>query len=577
MKKDLSESHRFAKLWNAARTILSNYDLERLLGKSIKEIRQDADNYEAQRKEHPELPELIWRREETGQPIPVPARALKQLDHFKIDRKLLEKAPGLVITSAQFGAPIHQDFWATLKTYSAYRDFPLVVLPIKYGPIHFINGHYTSSFPKELIGHLLFEDMILSNDMLKLNTMRMRPTLEKFLTKKVMELGGHRSQIYAAPMVELLHSTRLTHDYPKAVMTTGAVSMPNYGIDKLGQSDRTGEIATAFHTHAAVVVEFDNDQFHFRQLYADREGKFYDIDPIHGGARWFTPDGHEHRPDAVEGLVCGDWHTGKTCEVVKKTTFGKGSMTDVLKPSNVVLHDFIDGDSVSHYEEYQASRRGWKAPKMFDSMEEELKNGVKEMNWIQSQVPYAKIHMVASNHPEFLTEYVEKQKYVKDNINLTFGSRMHVAMVDDMIAKNPKKVEAIASDPVILYFRQHCPGINTLERIDELYIGKVPTACQFHGDLGVRGGNTRSTEEYCSYGINVTLGHNHSGTIIRSVMRVGTSTPRVQFYVKGSDTQWTNTHGPIFENGQRMLLNIVNGKWHGYKTKRKSSPKKKAA
>jgi hypothetical protein len=576
MKKDLSSFLGLAKVWNAARSYVSNYDLERTLGKSIKKIRTDVDAYHEAQQDHPELPDLIHRRLETGQPIPVPASALRQLDHFRMDRTVLQQAPGVVVTSAQFGATIHKDFWKALKVYAEYRGFPLAVLPIKYGPVHFINGHYTSTFPKELEGHVVFEDVMLGKDQIQLNVMRMRPTLGRFLTDEVCEIGGMISQVFAAPNVELEHRTLVDegNPYPKACMTTGAVSIPNYSMDKLGQQDRAGELATARHQHAATVIEFDGNVFHFRQLMADEKGNFYDIDPINGGARWFTSKGHEHRPDAVEALVCGDWHTGKTCPVVRKTTFGPGSMAEALRPKNVVLHDFIDGDSVSHYEEKQASRRAWKAQQMFDSMEEELKNGVVEVNWIQSCVPSAKIHLVASNHPEFLTEYVEKLKWAKDNINLKFGAIMFSWMVGDLFEKNPKKVEAVASDPVILYFRKHAPHINTMERTDKLLLGKIPSLLSMHGDIGPRGAPTRSIKEFAKYNINVTLGHNHTGTILGRVWRVGTSTPRMQFYVTTPNTQWTNTHGPVFENGQRMLLNIIKGKWHGYNVK---PSKKKAA
>lgn len=86
-----------------------------------------------------------------------------------------------------------------------------------------------------------------------------------------------------------------------------------------------------------------------------------------------------------------------------------------------------------------------------------------------------------------------------------------------------------------------------------------------HGDIGVRGAPTRSLKEFRKMNQSIILGHNHTGTIWGPIWRVGTSTPRMQFYVTTPSTQWTNTHCPIFDNGQRMLLNIVNGRWNGYR------------
>jgi hypothetical protein len=59
------------------------------------------------------------------------------------------------------------------------------------------------------------------------------------------------------------------------------------------------------------------------------------------------------------------------------------------------------------------------------------------------------------------------------------------------------------------------------------------------------------------------LGHNHSATIYMSIVRVGTSTKLMKHYIDGPATNWTNTHGFVFDNGQVMLVNIINGRWYG--------------
>jgi hypothetical protein len=567
MSEDLSTYLKFAKIWNAHRTYPVIHDLENALDMPMKKIRRFVDKYNQMREKHPKLPELIWRREATGQAIPVPPGALKQLEPFRMDLERLKNAEGFVVTSAQFGANLHKQFWGALQVYAEYRDFPLVVMPIKYGPIQYINGRFTSTFPNELKGHLIFEDVILGNGSLQLNVARMRPTLDRFLTDKICEKGGNTSQIFAAPAMELEHRPRPNHAYPKACMTTGAATIPSYVMDKLGQQDRTAELATDAHTYAAIVVEFDGKAFHFRQLIADKKGQFYDIDPIHGGARWFTHKGHEHRPNAVEGLVLGDWHTGKTCPKIRAKTFGKGGMVDTLQPDNIVLHDFVDGDSVSHYEAYQAHRRAWKGPKQYDSMELELIRATDELHWMQKQAPNSKLHVVASNHPEFISKYIDEMKWTKDDINLAFGARMFSLMVGDLEQRNPRKVDAIACDPVVMYLRKFCPDVNVMNRTDKLLLGNKTVMCSMHGDIGPMGVPSRGLVAFRKMNISLTFGHNHTGTIWGNLWRVGVSTPRTQFYVTTPSTAWTNTHGPIFDNGQRMLLNIVNGRWHGQHAK----------
>ncbi len=562
----------FSKVWNDARSYPAKYDLEREFKSKIRSIQKRAQRYRRYRQEHPEsmLPELIWRKSVTGGMIAVPQAVIRQLDPFRINTKLFKNTKGVVVTSAQFGAPLNEWFWKSLNRYAEHHDYPLVVMPIKYGPVKTKHQEgvrrLTSMFPEELKEHVIFEDVQFHHGALNFNTARMRPTLTRFLTDQVCDMGGQTSQVFAAPKLELEHRPRIGHSLPKAIMTTGAVTYPNYAVDNLGQQDRTGEVAVAEHTFAAVVIEFTKRGFHFRQLLANKRGEFYDIDHKSGGALLFTPKGAEHRPDDIEAVVLGDWHTGKTCPKVRKATFGKGGLIQTLNPKHIVIHDFVDCDSVSHWEQKQSARRAFKAPLRWDSLEEELNAAVKELKWMHTRTE-AMLHIIASNHNEYVTEYIETMCWVKDNANLDIGARLYTVMVEDLKRRLPQKVEAKPIDPVVWWFRKHAPFAKSYERQDAFVLpegmGRKGILCSLHGDKGIRGGRTRSTNEFRKINQRTTLGHNHSAIILGPVWRVGTSTPRMQFYVEVPETNWTNTHQTIFKNGQRQLISIVDGEWHG--------------
>ncbi len=571
--KNVARLLAFSKIWNDIKSYPTNYDLERKLEKKIGNIRAQARRYQACRLAHPgrHLPELVLRRLTSGSIIAVPPGVLSQLDPFRINIDKLRKAKTIVVTSHQFGANLNPWHWASLNHYAEARGAMLVVMPIKYGPIKTVYQQetharmLTSTFPDELRRRMLFEDLELCGGELMLNVTRLRPTLERFLTDPICEMGGMASQIFAAPVIELEHRPRIGRDYPKAIMTTGACHYPNYMVDNLGQQDRAAEVATEAHTFAAVVVEMDGNTFHFRHLHADKRGRFYDINPKKGGADYFTPEGVEHRPDDVEGLVCGDWHTGKTDPPVRRSTFGPGSMTALLKPNHVVLHDFIDCDSVSPYEKRQGSRRGYKGPLQQDSLEGELNGGIVELKWMRRRTD-AQLHVVASNHNEYVTEYIEGMYWKYDDANLAIGSRLFNVMVEDLNRRRPKKADAKAIDPVVWWLRTHAPFVHAHERQDELLLpkgAKNPILCSMHGDKGPRGSETRSTKAFRKMNMRVILGHNHSALIFGPVCRVGTSTPRRQFYVTAPATDWTNTHALIFRNGQRMLIHFIRGRWYG--------------
>ena len=127
--------------------------------------------------------------------------------------------------------------WNALTQYSQATGFPIAVLPIKYGTLQTWHEEKSgevklaSSFPEALKGHLILEDVTLCKGELQLNTVRMRPTLVRFLTDDICELGGEASQIMAAPVIELERRPQARRRVAKAIMTTGAVTHPNYKRD----------------------------------------------------------------------------------------------------------------------------------------------------------------------------------------------------------------------------------------------------------------------------------------------------------------------------------------------------------
>jgi hypothetical protein len=220
--KLVATHRRFANIWNDARAYPAKYDLERALDGKFASLQSRARQYTKFRIDNPKLglPELIWRQAVTGGMIAVPEGVIHQLDEFRADPNLLRALSkgeyrGVVLTGYQFGASLNRWFWKSLNEYSKHHKFPLLVLPIKYGPVKTAfqretnNRILTSTFPNEMKGHMIFENLRLFRGELELNVIRMRPTLETFLTPSVCQSGGMRSQIFAAPKLELKHQMRI--------------------------------------------------------------------------------------------------------------------------------------------------------------------------------------------------------------------------------------------------------------------------------------------------------------------------------------------------------------------------------
>jgi hypothetical protein len=80
-----------------------------------------------------------------------------------------------------------------------------------------------------------------------------------------------------------------------------------------------------------------------------------------------------------------------------------------------------------------------------------------------------------------------------------------------------------------------------------------------HGHEGPNGarGNIKS---FSRIGVKSMVGHSHTPGICEGCYQVGTST-RLRLEYNSGPSSWMNTHGVIYANGKRTLINIINGKW----------------
>lgn len=531
----------------------------------------------------------VFRDRRSGDIILTNEEERRRMREFAIDPGVFRDAKGIVVTAAQFNGVLQRPAYEALERYAAYRGFLLVVMPIKYGPIRVdAEGNIIGAFPEELRGKMIMDSVNPIPD-LCLNPLRMRPTLSTFLTDMVAAVGDEVSQVFGAPVFELRHLPRIGRcagdRYPKAVMTTGAVTQPNYRRDNLGQQDRTAELAEEAHSYGAVVAEFSSDRklFQFRQLICGKRGRFYDI--CHEGILAVSSSQvRKLKPGkAVSAVFLGDEHVGQTDRAVEKATFGRDGLVPTLRPKTLVVSDYFDGHSVNPFDRETKKGNGHlpmrflKRKKSWDSLENEAKQGAKILLDRLDRFPFMEIYMVPANHHEFLDRYVLDGAWLQDPTNAEVGAKLFLAWID-AVKKATKRNKIPFFDPLEhllrcqmgrLIARKKFPK-NLLDRVRFFHrqeavllprdVAPKKRILIMHGDVGPTG-PTRSIKVFRKYGKRVLLGHNHSATIQGGIWRVGVSTPRVLPYHNGPATNWTNTHAVIFENGQRMLVNIIHGDW----------------
>lgn len=348
------------------------------------------------------------------------------------------------------------------------------------------------------------------------------------------------SLIFASPKQRWRYIPHSNSKMPKALITTGAVTMPNYatGQDVSAERRRLGAIARRDHEFGAILVEtVNNKSYHWRNLMIQRNGKFTDMGVEYNGQKK-----REVRPLA---MVCGDWHTGYSDKKVRKATL---EMIAEAEPEVVILHDFFNGHSVSHHMQkqliYQMIREG--ADKGNLSLEAELDLCRKELWKIAEAVGEGRIVLPESNHLEFLDRYLDEGRFVKDPLNARIALRLASAYAD---GQNP--VEA----------GMHMMGampenVRFLTRWDDFKVQSYQLGN--HGDTGIAGGRGNIKSKENDFGKSIT-GHVHKSEKLRQTFTVGSILPFNTFYIKGNPVAWTHSHAFVYPTGVQML-NIINGK-----------------
>ncbi len=587
--KKVRQFAKFARVWNNKK-LTSGHDLieamkhelgEMLTLKGIDRLRSKYDSY---RKKNPEferqLVRLSRRHPTTGRIVPMHPAALEQIERFRVSRKQLRQAKGLVVMSAQIGA----SFIPAVQTFKKIADelgYTFVGLPLRFGPIKTHDGRLESNFAPELEDSMLFEDFVYEERRLLLDVSSfLLPTLYTKLSGRVARMKSGLSRIIAGTNIEFKHLPLQGEDGTRHIMTAGTATRLVLNVDALGHESTRGVVTQNDVEIAAWVISFKGKRKWFARpliMLDEATGEVYDIDPKHGGARLYTADGSEHRPNDIVAVAEPDWHDASTDPEIAKALWGKHGIMPTLKPDEVYRHDGLDTDSPAcPFWLKQMSRSAALAGLGFDLAEEEVDAFEKRLVEHHKILPNAEIVIVAANHPAWLTEWAQKCLWREDSRNYAFGSKLCYLMAEETTRRveeaktSREKRKAVSPEALEVLFNGRYPWLTALGRQDERYAkttGKYRVCLSSHGDVAPKGNNTRSLGAFTVYGnkMQYIVGHGHTGEKLLNVWRVGTAKGAYGHYFRGPITgsDWTATTGAVFKNGQIMSLEIKYGsEWY---------------
>ena len=433
------------------------------------------------------------------------------------------------ITSAQYGIRPNAKMVASLNKYNSSINSSLIILPM--------NGKCVAedTLHSSLRNMPIVDTDAMINNSLKISNYKIRSQQILPLTGIRRFAAGDKSFIFASPKITLEYVANSNDKLPKAIMTTGAITEPNYNL-----RNRIGRIAQKDHKYGFVAVEkINNTIFNFRNVPVLRNGKFVDMGMLYDGDK--TPVKAK-----TKAMVIGDLHPYDTNKAHEKCSL---EQIRYFKPEKIMLHDTFNGKSISHHN----IGHNLKLNEIYNlqgaNLEAELKETLKSVKrYAREAAKYGgDIYIVASNHDEHLERYLDEGRFIGDKGNDLTGAELYI---------------------------QALKGKHVLQAGLE-YVGKVPKNVHFlnrdedfkvlgyqlgnHGDLGSNGGrgSLKSIEEANAKSIS---GHGHSAAIRRDTIKVGTSTNMRIGYNRGY-SNWTNTNAVLYDIGTCQLINTINKQW----------------
>jgi len=426
-----------------------------------------------------------------------------------------------IITWAQNNTQVHKNLFKNILSYKDKKSAELLVIAGKYG-----SGD--ESWDKLVRPYLDANRQNIHEFLQVLSDVSINPTASTPLSG-MNSITGLESCIIGHPRQHLKSLPVLEGYKHKLLLSTGACTIPNY---KRGKAGKKGEF---HHMLGFVIVEIDGDNFHVRQVDADDNGNFYDLDIR-------AKDGEiTENTEGIECAVLGDVHVRHNC----KTTGAAFEIIDQLKPKSVVVHDVAEMESILHWDREDPFRLMAKEEGLVGDLRDEL-NGV--MEWIEKYKSYNLV-IVRSNHDDMLDRWLKSNDWRKNT------NRKIFLELANILANSPNaQLKGILPHLIDEKFGGE---VKTLSLDDSYRV--LNWELGMHGHLGAngsRGGHTQyknlNTKNIVGHGHHPHREDGHIMTATLSHLRVG--------FNRGA-SNWMNGITVIYPDGKAQLIHIIKGKY----------------
>jgi hypothetical protein len=468
-----------------------------------------------------------------------------------------------LVTSAQNNTELHEELWANLLAYrDAHDDAEILVAKLTYDT----NGQsskgqkrrvkktsseappasYVRAWAQPVHDFMCDRSLQLAPGLVWCGELNILPTAVNPISG-LESYTGRDSSIIPHTKFAMQSIASPKSQGCKLIYTTGAVTQRNYIAKKAGQK------AEFHHGYGCLIVEVCSDGAWFvRQINADSEGEFYDLDRKVSRGKV----SHGHRPAA---LVWGDIHVRQISPGMSAIGWGSGGILATLRPRAQVMHDLLDFRAANHHDRDDPWKTMVKHVAGTTDVASEIAEAAAFLRTATEHCRDCNLVVVRSNHDEALVRWLKGADFREDPENAVFYLSMNTLAYTAMQMQEP--FDAIAA---ALRIAGAPPKTRFLKR-DEQYVvcedagGGIELG--IHGDIGVNG--SRGTlQQFARTGRKCVVGHSHVAGIVEGAYQVGVMGALDMGYNEGQSS-WSHSNVIVYPNGKRTVLTIWAGRWHG--------------
>lgn len=453
---------------------------------------------------------------------------IEQTENFKLaaKREYDKEKKIFIITYAQNHTPVHKDFLENIELYANFLNASIHVIAGRYkNPTSVFTDHAFEDWDPCVQKYLDANRHDIHPLCSILSDVKVQPTAATPLTG-LNSITGLSSCIIGHPRMHLRSLPVLKGYHPKTILTTGAITLPNYTDSKAGKK---GEF---HHNFGFAIIELDGDGSccHIRQVTANNDGSFNDL--------YFNVDKKIEVINSCEVATLGDIHLGYHC---RKSIYGALSYLKQVVPGYTIIHDLFDGASVNPHEMKDAFVRLRREQDGTDNLKREIDF---MMTWIGLH-KYLNLVIVRSNHDDFLDRWLINSDWHKSPHKLLY------LQLANIIA------EGKAEKGLIPYLiDQKFDDVKTLGVNDSFRIGDIEYG--MHGDRGANG-SRGSITQFKSLNTKCNTAHAHCDAREDGHFQVGCLTTDME-YVKGLSS-WTRSIVVTHNDGKRQHIRFIDGKF----------------